>query len=55
MKDVKFLVGLQALICLVVSTTMSFYYIEDVETGLFTVAFELATAINIVVYKDMKI
>lgn len=54
MTTVKFLSGLQALICLVATVVLSICYIEESVITFLIIVFEVAAVINVANYKDIK-
>ena len=54
MTTVKFLTGLQAVLCLVAVVVLSICYIEESVVAFLIIVFEVAAVINAVNYKDIR-
>ena len=54
MTTVKFLTGLQAVLCLVAVVVLSICYVEESVIAFLIVVFEVAAVINVANYKDIR-
>ena len=52
MTTVKFLTGLQAVLCLVTVVVLSICYVEESTIAFLIVLFEIVTVLNIIVYTN---